>query len=577
MHLTSPRNRCAAPTALALAALTAMLAGCGPQPSPGGDPGPSPDAAVSGPDASTTPAIDATTASVDATVPAIDATTAPVDASVAPALYGKITIAGSFNAWAVADPAATLTHQGGGLWSGDISLPVGRVDFKFLADGAWTVNWGGGQAGLVPAQRGTGVQAGGNLGFEIPVAGPWRISLDERTGAWSISPGPSLEAGLPPAGAALVDLLRALPDLAPSAVATRVDAFVTAARTSAETPIVLRDSALFLWLAPVTTTVEVGGSWSGWEAGRTALVSLAGRAAYLARSVPLAQRHAYKLIIGGDWQRDPLAPEIEWDTIPRAGYGDFNSVFASAGYVWVGPHLRLLRVRPARFSAERDVYVWLPPGYDAAPATRTYPTLYIHDGNEALTRSHLDEVALTAIKAGRAAAPILVFVHLPSGNVRMDEYTFATTTAQGPAYAAFIADEVVPLVEARFPRARRDRSARATLGMSLGGLIAYYIAYERSDVFARVGGMSSSFFWEQNAMIERVRTGAVKPLVRCYLDSGSPNDNDDVTTLMNSTLRMRGYETLRITAPGAAHDWPDWAARFDEALAYLFSPTDFPN
>ena len=45
---------------------------------------------------------------------------------------------------------------------------------------------------------------------------------------------------------------------------------------------------------------------------------------------------------------------------------------------------------------DRDVIVWLPPGYDANP-TKRYPVLYMHDGNTVFGLWRLDETAQALI------------------------------------------------------------------------------------------------------------------------------------------------------------------------------------
>src|SRR6185295_17824918 len=110
--------------------------------------------------------------------------------------------------------------------------------------------------------------------------------------------------------------------------------------------------------------------------------------------------------------------------------------------------------------------------------------------------------------------------------------------------------------------------ARGISGASLGGLISSFGAFEKPDVWGWVGAQSASFFWDDNALIDRVDTESVRP-VRFYLDSGSPDDNYDVTNEFAAALQRRGYDYVRITQQDAAHDWPYWRARFAGLLTHF--------
>ena len=69
---------------------------------------------------------------------------------------------------------------------------------------------------------------------------------------------------------------------------------------------------------------------------------------------------------------------------------------------------------------DRDVLVWLPPGYDADARTRRYPVLYMHDGQNLfepetafLKGEHwrVGETATELIEAGLIEPPIIVGIY----------------------------------------------------------------------------------------------------------------------------------------------------------------------
>ena len=72
---------------------------------------------------------------------------------------------------------------------------------------------------------------------------------------------------------------------------------------------------------------------------------------------------------------------------------------------------------------DRDVIVWLPPGYDGNP-TRRYPVLYMHDGNTVFGLWRLDETA-QALISNKQIEPLIIVCVGNGGTVedRFDEYT----------------------------------------------------------------------------------------------------------------------------------------------------------
>jgi predicted alpha/beta superfamily hydrolase len=120
--------------------------------------------------------------------------------------------------------------------------------------------------------------------------------------------------------------------------------------------------------------------------------------------------------------------------------------------------------------ADRDVLVYLPPGYDR-DRSRRYPVLYMHDGQNLFDGStsfipgmewRVDETAQALIESG-AIEPLIIVGIYNTGNLRVDEYTptaDARYKAGGKAalYGRLIVEELKPFIDARY-RTRREASA----------------------------------------------------------------------------------------------------------------------
>lgn len=311
---------------------------------------------------------------------------------------------------------------------------------------------------------------------------------------------------------------------------------------------------------------EVRGSFTNWEAApRAQLIEIT--EGLWGRYIPVEDgRHTYKIVYpngsGGDWFTDISNRHIEWDGIDTGSTGSFNSVLdlraepGGARLVW------MRQVTSQTLGNTREVYIHLPDGYNEH--TRAYPVLYIHDGNESIARAQFHLVAEEWSREHPGREAILVFVALPSQDVRFAEYTVAAPEARGEEYVTFLVEELIPMVASRF-RARTARAGRGLMGASLGGLISFWAAITHPDVFEYTAGMSSSFFWADDVAMRLVQERGCQDITY-YLDSGSPADNADVTREMRDVLARHGCPHTHVEETGGTHDWSYWKGRFPNVL-----------
>lgn len=275
--------------------------------------------------------------------------------------------------------------------------------------------------------------------------------------------------------------------------------------------------------------------------------------------------------------------------------------------------------RPFRGSlGERDLYIYLPPGYhDPGAEAIRYPVLYLHDGQncfgafleDAFSGSwYADESAERLIRAGEMRPCIVVGVS-HGGAARLAEYLppYSRYKAAKPhrysyglrrkrlrsrpgrAHETFaFYEEVAGYIGASF-RVLRGREHTATCGSSMGGLFSAYIALEHPE-FARHHGVLSASFWATASrgapqMFTRLRGSPVHDL-RLWLDSGEgegdSDDNKEVTLRALQALLDAGYQERKAhhqgggftyhLAAGATHSEAAWAARLPQVLSYLFPP-----
>ena len=226
----------------------------------------------------------------------------------------------------------------------------------------------------------------------------------------------------------------------------------------------------------------------------------------------------------------------------------------------------------------RSLRIYLPASYGAHPERR-YPVLYMHDGQnlfDAKTAAYgtewgIDETVDKLVAEGKMAE--IIVVGIDNTKDRMDEYTPCCDAQYGggklAAYESFLVDTVKPYID-RSLRTRPGKEDTAIMGSSLGGIASVLIAQHRPDIYAKAGGVSSSFWWNQRNLIGKL---AVVP-VKYYLDAGTINDGLEDTALMRAVMRAQGWREgdnlYYHEAVGGIHNEKSWAARVGIPLTWFF-------
>jgi predicted alpha/beta superfamily hydrolase len=177
---------------------------------------------------------------------------------------------------------------------------------------------------------------------------------------------------------------------------------------------------------------------------------------------------------------------------------------------------------------------------------------------------------LDKLIASGAIQPVIVVGIDNAGEQRIDEYTPCCDKKHGggkiDAYATFIVDTVKPWADANL-RTLKDREHTAIMGSSLGGIASVYIAQKYPQVFSMAGGVSSSFWWNDQMFIRQLPEA---PPVKFYIDAGTDNDGLEDTRKMRDAMQAKGYQLYYHEAEGGAHNEKSWAARVQLPLIWFF-------
>ena len=236
---------------------------------------------------------------------------------------------------------------------------------------------------------------------------------------------------------------------------------------------------------------------------------------------------------------------------------------------------------------ERDVIVYLPPGYDDEPERR-YPVLYMHDGQNLFDAAtsfagaewRVDEAAQKLIKAGEIE-PIII-VGISNTPERMHEYDPDDGPDGGTLYTRFVVEEVKPFIEKTY-RVDADRDRTGIAGSSLGGLISLYMAKAHGDVFSRCGVVSPALGYHDRQFLNALEAEDTTWLqdVRLWVDMGTAEahgsrgnlalqDVHDLVTLLEQAglERGKGYQYMEVE--GGQHNEQAWSERIEAILTFLY-------
>jgi len=298
---------------------------------------------------------------------------------------------------------------------------------------------------------------------------------------------------------------------------------------------------------------------------------------YLTQEIPARSRVEYKLEVQergvSRLIRDPLNPDLAHDPFGA------NSVCQGSGYVdpdWASPDpearegtLERLAVDSAAFGRHEEVALYLPARFRE---TRKYPLLVAHDGLDYLRYSSLQVVLDNLIHRGEVAPMIVALTQSPA---RLREY------AADERHTRFVADELVPLLESRFPLASGAQH-RGLLGASFGAVAAFSTAVGRPTSFGKLLLQSGSFaftdigpsqrgpaFEPVVEFVNRYREAPGRIADRVFLSCGVYESLIYENRSMVPLLQRTGME-VRYVEAFDGHNWENWRDRLREGLSWLF-------
>jgi predicted alpha/beta superfamily hydrolase len=226
-------------------------------------------------------------------------------------------------------------------------------------------------------------------------------------------------------------------------------------------------------------------------------------------------------------------------------------------------------------NTNRTVRIYLPPSY-GQDASRRFPVLYLHDGQNAFTTVgtnvafgwgnwELDKTADALCAAGKLREIIMVAVDCsaeryleyrgPANPRPESDAQEAKRRRLAPGdnsryekYRQFLIEELKPKIDREY-RTMPDAANTGVMGSSMGGICSLALAWEHPQVFGQAASLSGAFHVEQTHFLTnvlRLYRGEPKP-IRIYLDSGTVDftggdDGRSHTDAVAAELRRIGWK-----------------------------------
>jgi predicted alpha/beta superfamily hydrolase len=300
----------------------------------------------------------------------------------------------------------------------------------------------------------------------------------------------------------------------------------------------------------------------------------------------------------GEQPRIEMAVSKWGDMRPNAAAARANDPYRAIEATGTLRRLEVMGGAGTSTGRSRDLLVWLPPGYDDKQnATKTYPVLYLHDGQNLFSKPAtapgewgVDETATDLITKGLMRPTIIVGIP-HSGEGRIAEYmppmsimAIDGVEPQGQLHVQWLMSTVMPRVERAF-RVAKGPENTGIGGSSLGAVISMYAAARHPDTFGIVLAESLPLRTGSSAAWDEFIAGINTWPKRVFLGMGGNETGANNTTrnqayveavkALDEKMKTAGLGPDRrvlVIDPTAEHTEAAWAKRLPQALAFLFPP-----
>jgi predicted alpha/beta superfamily hydrolase len=222
---------------------------------------------------------------------------------------------------------------------------------------------------------------------------------------------------------------------------------------------------------------------------------------------------------------------------------------------------------------DRPLRVYLPPGYGTS--TKNYPVVYLFDGEQWAITNLLNDRIL------RGELQEMIVVQVYSTDQRTSEFlpyddayvtaNFGRYVPNAKAFANYVIGTVIPKIDGTY-RTIKDRSGRAAMGFSFGGLFVTWLAFTYDTTFSMAGALSPSYWVANNKIFDDIKTMPRKN-VKLWFDIGTREWDYYIPLLdvLDGKGMTYGKDFLYYEVKDGSHMMIDWAERIEYPMI-LFKP-----
>jgi alpha-glucosidase len=235
-----------------------------------------------------------------------------------------------------------------------------------------------------------------------------------------------------------------------------------------------------------------------------------------------------------------------------------------------------------QLNRNRKIWLYLPPDYFTT--TKTYPVLYMHDGQNLFDNAtsfsgewQIDETLNNLHAQGNYGAIVVGIEN--GGSNRLNEYSPWVNTqyggGQGDLYNDFITETLKPYIDLNF-RTKPQPQFNALIGSSMGALISTYGGIESVTSFNKIGVFSPAFWFAQSDLINYINASTSDlSNLRLYFVAGQNESTTMVTHInqVNNALISKGVQntnSLTKFDSYGTHTEAYWRGEFAAAYQWLF-------
>lgn len=236
---------------------------------------------------------------------------------------------------------------------------------------------------------------------------------------------------------------------------------------------------------------------------------------------------------------------------------------------------------------ERSIRIYLPPKYNEA---LFYSIIYAQDGQDLFNYGRIATITNYLQLEEGIDAPIIVGIDVNKKN-RTQEYS--TVGRRNEQYKRFIAEELLPFVEARYkirergnfirseniPIHRQEHvSERLLLGDSLGATVSLDLALDYPQLFNKIISLSGAYF---QASFLNLQSYVSLPWLEIWMVVGKEETSVDTHVgklnflEWNQTLRDmladREAKVIYAEKEEGKHTWGFWQNELPGALRYFYA------